>query len=81
MLNMFNVYLFKHHFIEKTCILYNLDEEKIKCTVDIKCCFFARQESRECFIFISNVRTHSIYLSLTFGSAKFKQQDFSCSFF
>ena len=35
----------------------------------------AGQESQECFFFISNVEIRGIYLSLTLGNAKFKQQD------
>ena len=43
--------------------------------------FLARQESRDCFDFISDVGIRGIYLSLALGTAKFKQLDIdkSCS--
>ena len=37
--------------------------------------FLAGQESRECYIFISDIGIRGIYLSLTLGTAKFKQLD------
>ena len=37
--------------------------------------FLAGQESRERFVFISDVGIRGIYLSLTLGTAKFKQLD------
>ena len=39
----------------------------------------ARQENRECCVFILDVLTTGIYLSLTLGSVIFKQQDHLCS--
>ena len=41
--------------------------------------FLARQESEDCFDFISDVGILGIYLSLALGTAKFKQLDLSCS--
>jgi hypothetical protein len=38
----------------------------------------AGQESRECCAFISEVGIRGIYLSLTLGTAKFKELDESC---
>jgi len=40
--------------------------------------FLAGQESRECCAFISEVGIRGIYLSLTLGTAKFKELDESC---
>ena len=37
--------------------------------------FLAGQESRECCVFITDVWTRGIYLSLTLGTVKFKQLD------
>ena len=37
--------------------------------------FLAGQESRNCFVFFSDVGIRSIYLSLTLGTAKFKLLD------
>ena len=41
--------------------------------------FLVRQESQECYVFISDVGIRGIYLSLTLCTAKFKQRDYSCS--
>ena len=37
--------------------------------------FLAGQDSRDCFDFITDVGIRGIYLSLAFGTAKFKQLD------
>ena len=42
--------------------------------------FLAGQESRECYVFISDVGLCGVYLSLTLDTAKFKQLEKSCSF-
>ena len=53
--------------------MYNLDEEN---NVHFFYSFvFAGQESRECCVVISDVGTLAIYLLLTLGTARFKQQD------
>ena len=41
--------------------------------------FLVGQESRDCFVFISDVGICGIYLTLALGTAKFKQIDQLCS--
>ena len=43
--------------------MFNLDEGKIECELGNKE-FLAGQESRECCVFVSDVGTRGIYLSL-----------------
>ena len=53
---------------------YSLDEEKLECALGNRDIWFlARQENRECCIFISDVEIRGIYLSLALGTVKFKQ--------
>ena len=52
----------------------SLDEDKM-CTWQEGDLVLAGQESRECCIFISDVRTCGIYLSLTLSTTKFNQLD------
>ena len=47
--------------------MYNLDEEKIECTLDKKEFFLQGKKADK--VFISDVETRSIYLSLTLGTA------------
>ena len=42
-------------------------------------CIWHSKKAKNVVFFISDVGTHGIYVSLTLGTAKFKQQDFSCS--
>ena len=56
----------------------DLDEQKIECTVGNNgVCFWHGKKAAN--VFISDARTHGIYLSLTPYTAKFKQRDYSCS--
>ena len=55
--------------------MYSLDEEKIECEFgNREIWFLAGQGSRDC-IFTSDVKNRGIYLSLTLGTANFKQLD------
>jgi len=58
--------------------MYSLDVEKIECALGIREIWFltGQKESQECCILISDVRIWGIYLSLTLGTAKFKQLDY-----
>lgn len=62
--------------------MFDVDEEKIDCTVGKKDFFFTQQEkeSRECQVCISDVETLGMSLSLTLGTVIFKQKDNSSSF-
>ena len=56
--------------------MYTLDEEKIEYALgNREIWFLAGQGSRECCIFTSDVKNRGIYLSLTLGTANFKQLD------
>ena len=55
--------------------MFSLDEEKIDFVLGIRAFFLAKQESRECFGFISDVSIRGIHLSLALCTAKFKQPD------
>ena len=56
--------------------MFNQDEGKMECAVgNREMGFLAVQESRDCFVFISDVVICGIYLSLALGTAKFKQLD------
>ena len=50
--------------------MFSLDEENIFVHLAT---FLVEQESRECFVYISDIGTRGIYLFLTLGTAKFKQ--------
>ena len=52
--------------------MFNQDEGKKNARLKQGDMFLAEQESRDCFDFISDVVICGIYLSLAFGTAKFK---------
>ena len=54
--------------------MFNLDEAKIECALGNRELFFGRARRRDCCVFISDVGTRGIYLSLTLGTAKFNHQ-------
>ena len=57
-------------------LLFNLDKEKIEfALVNRALVFWQGKEAEHAVFFISGVEIRGIYLSLTLGSAKFKQLD------
>ena len=55
---------------------YNLDEEKLKCALSNRnFFFFGKARKLKMLYFESDVGIRCIYLSLTLGTAKFKQLD------
>lgn len=55
--------------------MFNLDEDKVECLLGITVSFLARQENRICFVLFLTSGYSGIYLSLTFGTTKFKQPE------
>ena len=60
--------------------MFNLDKEKIECALGNQEFCLWQGKQTENVVFISDVGIHGIHLSLTLGTAKFKQLDESCSF-
>ena len=55
--------------------MFNLDEEKIEFALDNRALvFWQGKKAENVVIFISEVEIRGIYLNLTLGTAKFKQQ-------
>ena len=56
--------------------MYNLDEEKIECALGTEeLCFWQGKNAQ--IVFFSDVWTRDIHLSLTIGTAKFKQLEYN----
>jgi len=55
--------------------MFNLDKEKIECALGNQEFCLWQGKQTENVVFISDVGIHGIHLSLTLGTAKFKQLD------
>ena len=64
--------IFRPVFIQRRCIIHNLDEERIESAIgNKKLCFGRANKSRKCCVFISDVGIRGIHLYLNLGTVKF----------